>query len=164
MIEPSVLVDRIVELLRSVEDLAVSVDGPENIRPHYDSYPDALTLSDAIYQLRPPGMLVVWDGTGPAAFGTRELWSHRFRLVIRAKAETAMGWAPAGYYRLWKWIADGSPQSGDGQNMRRTEVHPGVYPIGSMQIGRALLMIDPATATAIEYFEVTFTLTERGDY
>jgi hypothetical protein len=40
----------------------------------------------------------------------------------------------------------------------------GVYPIGSMEARRAQLMIDPSTATVLEYFEVSFAFVERGDF
>ena len=163
MIEPSQLVDRIVVLLQSIQDLAAAVGGPQNIRAHYDAYP-VQSLGDAVYEMTPPGILVVWDGTSPAGMGTREVWQHQFRLILRAKTESVAGWAPNGYYRLWKLIVDGVPEAGDGSKMRMIEPMFGVYQIGQMSINRSQLLVDPSTNSVLEFFEVRFALREKGDF
>ena len=161
MKNPGDLVDRMVALLRSIPTLVSALGSSSYITAHYDSYPES-TLSDAIYTMKPPGILVVWDGSGPAPFGTREVWTHQMRLILRAKVETPDGTQPDGYYKLWASIVDGVPSIGDGQTLRLTEFTTGVYPIQQFTIRRAQMLIDPATATALEYFEVSFQLTERG--
>lgn len=161
MKNPGDLADRMVALLKSIPGLVTALGSADYITAHYDSYPE-ISLAEAIYTMKPPGILVVWDGSGPAPFGTREVWSHSFRLILRAKVETPDGTKPDGFYQLWSQIVDGVPSIGDGQTLRLTEFSTGVYPIQQFSIRRAQMLIDPATATALEYFEVTFTLTERG--
>lgn len=155
------LVTRTVNLLRSIPGLVTALGSASYITAHYDSYPE-ITLDQAIYTMKPPGILVVWDGSGPAPMGGREVWSHAMRMILRAKVETPTGSQPSGYYQLWSEIANGVPSIGDGQTLRLTEFTTGVYPIQQFSIRRAQMLVDPATATAIEYFEVTFNLNERG--
>jgi hypothetical protein len=158
---PADLSTRMVAMLKSIPGLVTALGSADYITAHYDSYPE-ISLSEAIYTMAPPSILVVWDGSGPAPMGTREVWSHSFRMILRAKAETPDGTQPDGYYQIWTSIVNGVPSIGDGQSLRLTEFDTGVYPINQFSIRRAQMLVDPATATALEYFEVTFNLTERG--
>ncbi|MGC4052934.1 MAG: hypothetical protein QM757_26705 [Paludibaculum sp.] len=158
MINPYSLIDALVDVLQSIAALADSVGGPENIVAHRDSYP-APTTTEAIYRMPAPGILIIWDGSGPSQSGGRELWSHSFRIVFRCAAELVD--APGGYGQMWSNFINGVPAM-QALPFYRCKIHDSCYEISTPSITRAFLLVDPETNSGLEYFESRFSLTEKG--
>ncbi len=147
------LVTALVMALRDIPELVTAMEGDrDRISGYYDHYPDESNIRLAIARMRPPAILVAWQGTVPGRSGPAEAWRHLFSLYLRA-GQTA-------YTRLWHLIVNGVPASGDGQPMLFTEVHPDCYPIDTPSIRRNTLVI-AAENVMLDYFEISTSLTEK---
>ena len=156
MVDPSVLVDNLVGMLRDIQDLVLEMDGdPERIYAYHDQYPKQASLAHAIHQMPAPSIMAVWQGTGPGSFGGMDVWKHQVTLYLRAR-ETFDGDPPTAYYRLFRLITKGVPSSA-GVVMLNTTVHPSCYPMDLPMIQRQ------TDAEGLDYFEVPITFTEIGD-
>ena len=156
MIDPSVLVDNLVALLRDIPELVLEMDGePERIYAYHDQYPKRSSLAHAIHQMPAPSIMAVWQGTVPGSFGSVDVWKHQVTLYLRAR-ETFDGDPPTAYYRLFRLITKGEPASA-GVAMLNATVHPSCYPMDLPSIQRQ------TDAEGLDYFEVPMTFTETGD-
>ncbi len=155
MIDPSVLVDNLVAVLRDIQDLVLEMDGdPERIFAYHDQYPKRSSLAVAIHQMPVPAIMVAWQGTVPGTFGGMDVWKHQVTLYLRAR-ETADSDAPP-YYLLHRLITKGVPASAD-VPMCNLTVHPSCYPMDLPAIQRA------TDAEGLDYFEMPISFTEAGD-
>ena len=156
MIDPSVLIDSLVTLLRDIPDLVLEVGGvPERIYAYHDQYPKKSSLALAIHQMPAPGIMAAWQGTAPGSFGGMDVWKHHVVLYLRAR-ETFEGDPPTAYYRLFRLITKGVPASA-GVPMMNATVHSSCYPMDVPSIQRA------TDAEGLDYFEVSMSFTEAGD-
>ena len=156
MVDPSVLVDNLVGMLRDIQDLVLEMDGdPERIYAYHDQYPKQSSLTHAIHQMPAPSIMAVWQGTGPGSFGGMDVWKHQVTLYLRAR-ETFDGDPPTAYYRLFRLITKGVPASVDVAMLNAT-VHPSCYPMDLPMIQRQ------TDAEGLDYFEVPITFREIGD-
>jgi len=156
MIDPSVLIDSLVTLLREIPDLVMEVAGdPERIYAYHDQYPKKSSLALAIHQMPAPGIMAAWQGTAPGSFGGMDVWKHHVVLYLRAR-ETFEGDPPTAYYRLFRLITKGVPASA-GVPMLNATVHSSCYPMDLPSIQRA------TDAEGLDYFEVPLSFTEMGD-
>jgi len=156
MINPAELVEALVQTLRSIPELVVEMDGlPERISAYHDMYPKRVSLSQAIYEMPAPSILVAWQGTTPGSFGAGEAWKHNLALYLRAR-ETYQGDPPTAHYRLFDLIVNGVP-SGGTLKMLYATVHPRCHPMDLPSVQRA------TDEQGTDYFEVTVSFTEMGD-
>jgi hypothetical protein len=156
MIDPSALVDNLVELLRSIPELVLEMDGdPDRIYVYHDQYPKRSSLAHAIHQMPAPSIMAVWQGTAPGSFAGMDVWKHQVTLFLRAR-ETSDGDPPTAYYRLFRLITKGEPMSGE-VPMMSASVHPSCYPMDLPMIQRQ------TDAEGLDYFEVPLSFTEIGD-
>ena len=156
MVDPSVLVDNLVAMLRDIQDLVLEMDGdPERVYAYHDQYPKQSSLAHAIHLMPTPSIMAVWQGTGPGTFGGMDVWKHQITLYLRAR-ETFDGDPPTAYYRLFRLITKGVPASADVAMLNAT-VHPSCYPMDLPMIQRQ------TDAEGLDYFEVPITFTEIGD-
>ena len=156
MIDPSVLIDSLVTLLRDIPDLVMEVAGdPERIYAYHDQYPKKSSLALAIHQMPAPSIMAAWQGTAPGSFGGMDVWKHHVALYLRAR-ETFDGDPPTAYYRLYRLITKGEPASA-GVPMLNATVHSSCYPMDVPSIQRA------TDAEGLDYFEVPLSFTEMGD-
>ena len=156
MIDPAELVDNLVALLRDIPDLVLEMGGlDDHIFAYHDSYPKRASLANAIHTMPAPGIMVVWQGTQPGAFGGMDVWKHQVTLFLRAR-ETFEGDPPTAYYRLFRLITKGVPTA-EGIAMINVTVHPSCYPMDLPMIQRQ------TDAEGLDYFEVPMTFTEAGD-
>ena len=127
MVDPSVLVDNLVAMLRDIQDLVLEMGGdPERIYAYHDQYPKQSSLAHAIHQMPAPSIMAVWQGTGPGSFGGMDVWKHQVTLYLRAR-ETFDGDPPTAYYRLFRLITKGVPdvgRRGDAERHRSSLVLP----------------------------------------
>ena len=156
MIDPSVLIDSLVTLLRDIPDLVLEVAGdPERIYAYHDQYPKRASLAYAIHQMPAPSIMAAWQGTSPGSFGGMDVWKHHVVLYLRAR-ETFEGDPPTAYYRLFRLITKGVPASA-GVPMMNATVYSSCYPMDVPSIQRA------TDAEGLDYFEVPLSFTEMGD-
>jgi len=156
MIDPSVLLDNLVALLRDIPDLIAEMGGDEQrIFAYHDHYPKRASLAAAIHDMPAPSIMAAWQGTAPGAFGGFDVWRHSVTLYIRAR-QTFDGDPPTAYYRLFRLITKGVPASA-GVPMLNVTVHPSCYPMDLPLIQRQ------TDAEGLDYFEVPMTFTEIGD-
>ncbi len=156
MIDPSVLVDNLVTMLRDIPELVQEMTGdPERIYAYHDQYPKRSSLAHAIHQMPAPAVMAAWQGTTPGSFGGVDVWKHSVTLYLRAR-EAGDGDPPTGYYRLFRLITKGVPASA-GVEMLNATVHPSCYPMDLPLVQRQ------TDAEGLDYFEVPITFTEIGD-
>lgn len=156
MIDPAALIDSLVALLRDVPDLVMEMGGdPDRICAYHDQYPKKSSVALAIHQMPSPSIIVAWQGTAPGNFGGNDVWKHQASLFLRAR-ETFDGDPPTAYYRLFRLITKGVPESA-GVPMINVTVHPSCYPMDVPSIQRA------TDAEGLDYFEVNMSFTEIGD-
>ncbi|MBS1853892.1 MAG: hypothetical protein JST11_00890 [Acidobacteria bacterium] len=156
MIDGSVLLDKLVEMLRGIQDLVLEMNGdPERIFAYHDQYPKRSSVAHAIHQMPVPSIMAVWHGDGPGLFGSIDVWKHHFKLYLRAR-ETFDDDPPNPYNRLFRLIVKGVPQGADVPMLNAT-VHPSCYPMDFPSIERQ------PDAEGLDYFEVPITFTEIGD-
>ena len=156
MIDPSVLIDSLVTLLRDIPELVLEVAGnPERVYAYHDQYPKKSSLALALHQMPAPSIMAAWQGTAPGSFGGMDVWKHHVVLYLRAR-ETFEGDPPTAYYRLFRLITKGVPASA-GVPMLNATVHSSCYPMDLPSIQRA------TDAEGLDYFEVPLSFTEMGD-
>lgn len=156
MIDPSILIDSLVTLLRDIPDLVMEVGGdPERIYAYHDQYPKKSSLALAIHQMPAPAIMAAWQATVPGNFGGSDVWKHQVSIFLRAQ-ETFDGDPPTAYYRLFRLITKGIPASA-GVPMLNATVHPSCDPMDVPSIQRA------TDAEGLDYFEVSMSFAEMGD-
>ena len=156
MIDPSELITSLVALLRDIPELVAETGGDsERIYAYHDQYPKRVSLAHAIHQMPAPSIMAVWQGTCPGQVGGTDVWKHSVTLYLRA-GETFDGDPPTAYYRLFRLITKGVPQS-TGQPMLNSTVHANCWPMDLPAIQRQ------TDAEGVDYFEVPLTFTEIGD-
>ncbi len=153
MTNPNDLIDALVAKLRAISALVIAVGQAGYILAYKDNYPNNVNLVEALVELRTPGIMIVWRGSGPANSARREVWQHQFSIFIKAVGEAA---------DFWDLIVDGVPAGGDGLKMLRTEIHPNVGQMNTPSIARRSLPI--SQFATLDYFEATLSLNEKGDY
>jgi hypothetical protein len=156
MIDPSTLIDALITLLRDIPDLVTEMgDDSERIYAYHDQYPKRSSLALAIHQMPAPSVMVAWQGSGPGSFGGSDVWKHQVTLYLRAR-ETFEGDPPTAYYRLFRLITKGVPES-TGLPLLNSTVHPSCHPMDLPSIQRQ------TDAEGLDYFEVQMSFTEIGD-
>ena len=159
MINTGILVEAIVEKLRSIEEVVEEelLGDPSLIRPYHFRYPLEASMQRAIHEMESPQLLVVPQGHDP--IGTREAEGrqHQFTIFYRCRKLTDADPITAGYYRIEELLTSGLPVLGDGQRMLYTEIHPTCY---SMDNERNHPGVDVEGG---DYWRFDFSLTEIGD-
>lgn len=161
MVNQFTILDRIVEVLRSIPGLDAHMLGDlSRIRAYHDSFPDNTNLARSIVDLKAPGILAVWRGTLPVVSRNREVWVHRFSLVIKA-AETTPVNQLQDYPGLWLAIMNGVPTEGNGQPFRRSTIDDELLPPNTPSIRRQSIIV--SNDTSIDYFEINLDYQQIGD-
>ena len=156
MIDTSELVDSLVAQLRDIPDLVTEMGGDaDRIYAYHDQYPKRASLAFAIHQMPAPSIMTAWQGTVPGSFGGNDVWKHQVTLYLRSR-ETFDGDPPTAYYRLFRLITKGVPESA-GMPMLNLTIHPSCYPMDVPSIQRA------TDAEGLDYFEVQMSFVEAGD-
>jgi hypothetical protein len=157
MIDPKTIADTLVSRLKEITALVTAMGGSaSNITAYHDSFPKASQLWEAINELKPPAMLVVWNGTMPAG-GRMELWMHEFALIVRAKPETTTA---TGYTDIWLALCNGVPTGGDRQRLIFSTIVAGLHRMETPSIRRMSIPVNERDA--LDYFEITIRFTEAG--
>lgn len=159
MIDPSELVDNLVSALQDIGDLVAAVNGEaDRICAYHDRYPDKTSLEQAIYEMRQPGIMVVWTGSSPGSRGEFEAWKHDISIILRARPEAAYE-EKYTYYSLFRsiWTGKADPDDTEEVPLRYKSIHESCDPMDTPTIRRQ------TDAAGIDYFEVLISFTEIGD-
>lgn len=151
MIDPNDILEAYVGKLRSVYQLVdLLTKGDPDATPPIEiyEYAERGPFLEAIPQLAPLTLLVVYEGFGPGAYGQVPMRAHQvsvyFRTVTSQEART-----------LSRFLVDGVPTDTDeGLPLSTCTILPGLDQNGLPTLNRAY---DP-----IEYWQLTHTLTEIG--
>lgn len=158
MIAPSTLAGNIVTALRAIPALVTAMGGTATrISAYADTFPQSVQLFQAVQDMPPPGMLVVWNGTEPYGRGLAEVWVHEFAVIVRPKPETSTA---TGISDIWLNFVDGIPTGMGGQKMLFTEVNSALYRMETPRIRRMSLPINERDS--LDYFEITMRFVEKG--
>jgi hypothetical protein len=151
MVDPATLISALVTKLRLIPGVVTEMDGDATaVAAYEDTFPSATSLQNAIATMPSPGILVVWNGSGPAASGRGERWTHRFSLILRARNK---------YTTLYSAIMNGVPTGGT-LKFPLVTLDAGCSPINTATCDRRSLFIDERTS--LDFFELQFSLAERG--
>jgi hypothetical protein len=157
LINPSEIVDALVELLRDIPDLVALMGGDdERIYAYHDLYPKNVSIDAAKALALSPSVMVAWTGSNPGTYGPGEAWKHSISITLRAQCEDEFE-AKAAYYSLFRQITKGEPSSLDGVPLAYATVHTSCNPMDTPTINRQV------DAAGIDYFEVSTSFTEIGD-
>jgi hypothetical protein len=155
-VNPEDIIGALVSLFRDIPELVTAMGGDEDrIYSYVDRYPSNVSLETAKYQMPAPGIMVVWQGSGPGRFGGFEAWKHEISIFCRAGEGSES--TPSGYWELFRLIVKGVPTAAAPQQMQYVEVHPACQPMDTPSMRR---QTDQA---GVDYFEVSMTFTENGD-
>ena len=156
MIDASEVVDGLVAMLRDIPELVMEVGGdPERIFAYHDQYPKKSSWVHALHSMPAPGIMAVWQGSGPGRFGGMDVWKTYVTLYLRAR-ETFEGDPATTYNLLFRLIIKGIPTAA-GVQMLNATVHASCYPMDLPLIQRQ------TDAEGLDYFQVPLSFTEIGD-
>ena len=155
MLNPADLLTAVVARLRDIPELVAVLDGDaNNIYAYSDAFPTAANFREALIIQRRPSIMVMWQETGPGAWAKNEVWKHRFSLFIAA----SNGISP---FALMQLLVSGVPAA-LGVRMLNAQIHASVLPMDTPRFSRGFLVTD-VTGSTLDYYEMSLTLTERGD-
>src|SRR5512138_2947795 len=98
MIDTTLLVDALVEMLWDIPERVAALGAADRVRAYSDRFPDWVSLPYAIHQMPTPSILVAWQGTQPGSITGIEVWKHQIGLFIR----TGEGNPPTTYPALFR--------------------------------------------------------------
>lgn len=157
MVDAAEIVANLVTLLRDIPDLVEAMGGdPARIYAYEDRYPKNNSLERAKGLLLAPGILIGFEGEGPASYGQQEVWQYRISASLRAAVNSGDS-TPSGYYRLFRLLVKGSPTSAAGLQIQNITVHESCMPMGTPAMDRKI------DVNGNDYFEVSLSFLEMGD-
>src|SRR5579863_4020965 len=106
MLNSSILTDAIVGTLQTIPDLVTAMTSADNIVAFHYLIGSDHRLSEAIFKMPSPSILVYWEGTQGGNSSGYELFKHRFAVVIRAGNQTNAE-TPISYEGIWHLVANG---------------------------------------------------------
>ena len=130
MLNPDPVIDTIVQTLQSIPDVVALMGGnPQQIAAHHDFYGEDYRLAEALFKMRPPAVLVAYDGSLGGNFDGATVFKHRFLLYMRL-ANQADQPQPIGYGTMWRTIISAGPvpawDGTSGPNIRSVQLHEGL--------------------------------------
>lgn len=156
MTDPNTIATALVTALRSITGLVTAMGGTATrISAYADAFPQSVQLWQAVQDLAPPAMLVVWNGTQPYGRGLSDLWVHEFAVIVRPKPETTTA---TGISDIWSNFVNGIATGG--LKMLFTEVNSALHRMETPSIRRMSLPINERDS--LDYFEITVRFTEKG--
>lgn len=156
MLNPSEIVDSLVTALQTIEPLVDELNGePDRIYAYRDAPPRSGSLSQGIFRMKSPGVMVAWNGTSAGAEAGP--WAHSISLFVRAR-DYPFGNIPS-YANVITLIVNGLVTSEGGQQkLLDARIHPLCDPMQVPTIER----IHDEEGT-IDIFEISTTFNEIGD-
>lgn len=148
MHDPGALVADIVTALLGNFDLVDLLS--DDITGYVDGFPSAISLENAVLNMKPPAALVAWRGTRTDRRANADAIFHDYSVALRPVGPAAP---------VWRALREGVT-SVSGQKFKLTQLNNLVYPAQNM--GCSMRQLVFSESVVIEFFEVTFSLVERG--
>ncbi len=165
MIDGAVLIDELLDLLRTVPDLLAAVgDDEDKIYSYHDSYPERIDIEQARRLMPVPSVMVSYRGLQWGGDRT-DPWEHVIEIDLRIGKETLLGegeepdpgeTTARGYYRMIRALTKGKPAGWDVELTHGTVIES-CYPAQVQSIQRQ------GDREGVDYFEVLMSFTEIGD-
>lgn len=155
MIAPATLSAAVTAKLQAIPELVTLLGGDASLVGCYETdYPDYNTSVELLNKLPSPSVTVMWGGTDAGNSKRAEVWQHSILVLIKSTENNYSDYIVA--------IANGTPSSSsdDGLRFIRTTIHPNCDPCGPFSAIRRQLYINERTA--VDFFELSLTLAERG--
>lgn len=155
MINVNDLLDAIVTMLRSNEDLVTALGGTAEdtrIEGYYDTIQEAANSRAAMLNAKTPTLLIMWQQTGPHRTDRRELWRHDYIGILKANQNSAA---------VFDALVNGIPSLGCGMRMLYTEVVDDCYSMEVPMMARRQVMLNETQF--VDYFEISLSYVEKGD-
>jgi hypothetical protein len=156
MLDGTLIVSAAVAALQSIEPLVEAMGGnPQNIYAVFSRYGMDVSTARAVFEMKAPSILVVWEGTRGGNFTAAVQIKHMLCVYVRG-ANQAGQEAPMGYATLW-WQITNSPVNGTTQNIRQIALLPNVL---LMDTPSARMQVDQE---GVDFLEGKFVIPEIGD-
>ena len=123
---------------------------PDNVSFYADTFPTAISLARAVYEMGPGRILVAWVSTNVNTSEPMNSWVHTFSIYVKAAKDRPV-------LPLVNGIVDGRPASNSGLKLRHSPVLAGTLPPEILSIERV------TDGDAIDHFEVKVQIEETGD-
>lgn len=150
MIKRRDLVNAIADTLAKIPEVMADLAPTDPVRAYIDFNPTSLSVEQAIYQMQPGQLLVVWVETAMVV-ETMSKWSHRVEICLRAmKGHSDLD--------LGDLVLNGVPIPGDGLIWRMCPVMPGVLPTDVLGLTRR------TDTEGVDYAVIQTETAETGDW
>jgi hypothetical protein len=159
MTNSSDLLDNIVTSLQAIPALVTLLGASTAIDQYRTAWPNDADVRLAIWRMKPPGIRAHYRGTRAGRFGNIPSRVHYFSLFVRAGA------GPQDALSIWDLVINGVPTSGGGLPWRYVPIHDNCDMVDAPEMQpRTLVVTSGGEETVLDYHEITFGLTEKGDY
>lgn len=157
MLNPADIVNALVTALQGTPAVVTELNGDATLIYAYtDSPPQSSSLALNIYQMPAPGVMIAWNGTGPAKNDTLGLFSHEIAIYVRAQDSTAAPGTPT-FANIVSAIINAQP-TGYSERLINSELLPELLPMEIPTVRR----IHDEEGT-IDLFEIATDFTEKTD-
>jgi hypothetical protein len=154
VINPSLLVDKLVDALRDCPEVVRNVgNDPMRIKKYTDNPPYSSSLSRGIYLAETPSVLIAYQGT---AIGPNGEVTHNFSLYLRAR--DAEDPSIPTFADLVTSIFNATPATGDGLRLIDMELTDDVLPIEPPATDRI-----HDEEGRLDIFQMVTSITEKWD-
>jgi hypothetical protein len=162
MLNPTLIVKAVTALLQDIPALATAMTGigPDGLEvriwAHRFLPGQDLNLTEAIYKMPSPSILVAWEGTQGGNFSGYAMWKHRVCVYLRAGNAAGVE-SPLGYEDLWALVCNGIPATLSTVNLRYTNLLPDLDIPDTPSIARL------QDTEQMDIFRAEFIFPEIGD-
>lgn len=158
MLNPEAVTTAVVTPLRTIAALVAAMGADSSrIAGHYFLFGDENRLVKAIYGMKPPSVLVVYEAQLGGNFDGQSIFKHRLGVYIRSGNMANQG-SPTGLWNLWALIMNGAVNSGT-HNIRVIDLIAGQLAFQDNLPSASLLQDEDGN----DYLKGLITLSEIGD-
>src|ERR1035441_3738225 len=131
MLNPKLITDAVAAALQHIPALATAMtvtDANDNANLRITAFHyrlgDEQRLTEAVFKMPAPSILVAWEGTQGGNFDGSQVWKHRFGVYLRMGNMAGSNDA-VGYEDLW-WMVCNVPPQDSPVNIRSMNILPGL--------------------------------------
>jgi hypothetical protein len=150
MVKLNDLVNAMAETLANIPELVADLAAVDPVKAYIDFNPTSNSVENAIYQMQPGQLLVMWVETALITEAMSK-WSHRVEICVRAMRDHSD-------LDLVDRILNGIPVPGDGLIWRMCPIMPGVLPTDVLGIARR------TDSEGVDYAVIQTETAETGDW
>lgn len=150
MVNRTALVNAMASTLLAIPEVVEALAPDDPVLAYIDLNPTSNQLDEAIYQMQPGQLLVVWIETNLLR-GEMTKWSHTLEICFQALPTQS-------HLDLGDLILAGVPVPGDGMVWRNCPLMPGLYPTEVTALARR------TNSEGIDYGVIVTETAETGDW